>query len=79
MAVQFSPGPPPSIGRPQQLFQFDPEELALSAIPLRSYDVDSEGRFYGVEQVTPLLTPVTHINLIENWFEELKVKAPVRR
>ena len=77
MAAEFSPGPGPRIGSPHGLFEFNPEKLLFAAALLRAYEVSSDGRFYGVEAVTPQPAPiVTHINLIENWFEELKVKAP---
>jgi hypothetical protein len=44
-------------------------------------DVAPDGqRFYGKQLRTPPPPPVvTHINLIENWFEELKAKVPVPR
>jgi hypothetical protein len=43
--------------------------------------VASDGqRSYAVEVLTPSLQPpVTHINLIQNWFEELKAKVPTGR
>jgi serine/threonine-protein kinase len=78
MAVDFAAGPPPRIGRPYVLFQFDNRDLRLACTPLRCYDVAPDGqRFYGVQSHTPPPTPVvTHINLILNWFEELKAKVP---
>ncbi len=43
----------------------------------RCYDVADDGQwFYAVQRETPLAPPpVTHINLIQNWFEELKAKV----
>ena len=81
MAVEFAPGSPPRIGRPRPLFEFDNRDLNLSGFPLRSYDVTPDGeRFAAVQRRTPLRPPaVTHINLILNWFEELKAKVPTRR
>ena len=80
MAVQFAPGSPPRIGRPRPLFAFDNRDLYLACGPVRCYDVAPDGqRFYAVQYRTPPPPPVvTHINLIENWFEELKAKVPIR-
>jgi hypothetical protein len=50
--------------------------LLFSTSPLRSYQVGLDGQFYGVQAETPRPSPVvTHINLILNWFEELKAKV----
>jgi serine/threonine-protein kinase len=81
MAVDFAPGPPLRIGRPHVMFEFDSRSLSLGCVPVRCYDVAPDGQqFYAVEQRAPLPpASVTHIDLIENWFEELKAKVPVRR
>jgi serine/threonine protein kinase len=79
MAVDFAPGSPrPIIGRPHLLFEFDPRELEFSEGPVRHWDVTPDGqRFYVVRKRMPPPPPaVTHINLIQNWFEELKAKVP---
>jgi len=62
------------ISRPRKLFEA-PGYQASS--PIRAYDLSHEGRFLMVklEQRNP--TPVTEMNLIQNWFEELKEKLPV--
>jgi hypothetical protein len=81
MAVAFTPGSPPTIGRPTELFRFHNRDLHVACAPVRCYDVAADGqRFYAVQNVTPTpLPPVTHINLIQNWFEELKAKVPTGR
>ena len=81
MAVDFLNGTPPRIGRPRPLFEFDPRDLALGCTPLRCYDVAPDGqRFYGYQVRSSAPAPVvTHINLIQNWFEELKAKVPPAR
>jgi serine/threonine-protein kinase len=82
MAVDFAPGSPrPTIGRPRPLFEFDQGELSFACAPVRCYDVDRDGqRFYVVQMLTPAPPPVvTSINLIQNWFEELKAKVPPGR
>ena len=78
MAVDFAPGSPPRIGRPHTLFEFELGDLGFMCSPLRCYDVAPDGqRFYAVRHGTPPPPPVvTHISLIQNWFEELKAKVP---
>ena len=73
MAVDFAPGSPPRLGRPRPLFVFDPRELALG-------DLAPDGRRFFALQTVKLFTPpvVTHIALIPNWLEELKLKVPTR-
>ena len=81
MAVTFTPGSPPRIGHPRPLFSFDNREVALRCFPVRCYDVAPDGqRFYATGAETPPPPPVvTHINLIQNWLEELKQKVPPAR
>jgi serine/threonine-protein kinase len=78
LAVEFGAGSPVALGRPRLLFPFDPRVLGFSCTPLRCYDVAPDGqRFYVVQSRTSLSPPVvTHISLIQNWFEELKAKVP---
>jgi Tol biopolymer transport system component len=80
MVVEFEAGLPPRIGTPRPLFQYDPSELQMHCMPTRCYDVSPDGqRFYVVQATQPPPPPVvTHINLVLNWFEELKAKVPVR-
>jgi len=78
MAAAFTPGSPPAIGRPTELFGFDPADLLMACEGVRCFDVAADGqRFYTVQRVTPFPPPVvTHISLIQNWSEELKAKVP---
>jgi len=81
MAVDFAPGSPPRIGRPQTLFEFDPGDFHFSCLPSRCYDVALDGqRFYAMQaRRRPPPPVVTHVNLMLNWLEELKARAPVKR
>ncbi len=65
---------------PAPLFPIS-EGLAFASVPSRSYDVARDGeRFYAMQyRDPPPAPPVTHINLILNWFEELNAKAPAWR
>jgi len=82
MAVDFAggnAGDGPRVGLPRTLFEFAHGELGFACEPTRCYDVappDGQ-RFYCLQSVpAPPLPPVTHVNLILNWFEELKAKVP---
>jgi serine/threonine-protein kinase len=79
MSVELDAQANPS--RPTPLFDFDPNVLRISCNPMRCFDVAPDGQhFYAVQQGTPPRAPVvTHINLIPNWFEELKANVPVKR
>jgi len=81
MAVAFEPGPPVRIGRPTELFNFDPRDLGMACVVVRCFDVAPDGqRFFATRSRTPPPVPVvTYINLTPNWFEELKVKVPPGR
>ena len=81
MAVDIATTPALRIGRPKALFDFDLKSLAFVCSPLRCYDVSPDGqRFFTTRTLpAPPVTPVTHINLILNWFEELKAKVPTTR
>ena len=79
MAATFEPGSPPRIGQPRQLFHFDGRELVIACAPMRCYDVASDGeQFYGVKPLLamPAAPVVTHVSIVQNWFEELKAKVP---
>jgi len=81
MVVDFAAASPPRIGRPRELFAFDPRTLRFACAPVRCFDVTSDGQhFYATQTGTPPPPPVvTHVNLILNWLEELKAKVPPAR
>jgi len=80
MSVEFAPGQTSRIGRPRALFEFDSRVLDLRGFPLRGYDVSPNGeRFVALQREPRSLPAVTHINLMLNWFEELKAKVPTGR
>jgi hypothetical protein len=65
------------IGTPRPLFRFGADLLFASG-DARSHDVSPDGERFYVVQTKPFgpLPPVTQINLVLNWFEELKAKVP---
>jgi eukaryotic-like serine/threonine-protein kinase len=62
-------------GTPRPLF-----ESRGSCEPVRCYDVMSDGQHFVFARAVPRdpAPPVTHINLVQNWVEELKGRVPVR-
>ena len=81
MAVEFEAGSPPRMGRPRSLFDFDPRTIRLVCSPVQCFGLTPDGqRFYTVQTRTPPASPVvTHISLIQNWFDELRAKVPAGR
>jgi serine/threonine-protein kinase len=78
MAVDIATVPSLRVARPKALFDFDGANIGFGCTPVRCYDVAADGqRFFTTRTLpVPSMTPVTHINLILNWFEELKAKVP---
>jgi serine/threonine-protein kinase len=67
------------VGAPRRLFEFNPADLAFYCLPMRCFDVAPDGQRFYVPKAAAQLPPppvVTHINLVQNWFEELKAKVP---
>jgi serine/threonine-protein kinase len=61
---------------PKALFEFPSR---LSTIPIRNYDVTPDGeRFLVGKSIPRYPAGVTQINLIQNWFEELKRIVPIK-
>jgi serine/threonine-protein kinase len=75
MSVRIRDGRP---GHPRRLFDFT-MDLGLGCLPVRCYDVTADGQ--GIVAIRPVPRdpppPVTHINLVLNWVDELKAKVPV--
>jgi len=77
MTVDFSAG---TATKAEVLFSIPPEGLLLGTGLLTPYAVAPDGKsFYAVRNVPRPQTRVTDVNVIFNWFEELKSKAPARR
>jgi len=74
MKVEIVPGNDVPAGTPKVLFEF----AAGWAMPVRQYDISPDGRRFLIrelQQYDP--TPVTELNLVRNWFGELKRLSPV--
>jgi len=73
MAADFTPSTPPRIGSPHVLFRIEAQGCA----PVRCYDVSRDGQlFYLAEPVPQPRIRLGHLNVVLNWFEELKAKVP---
>jgi serine/threonine-protein kinase len=81
MEVGVQPGPPLRLGTPKPLFEFTLGDLLFTSTQVRAYDLTPDGQRFFVFQARPRppMPPVTHIDLILNWFEELKAKVPTSR
>ena len=80
MSVTFAAGSFPRIGAPRPLFVIE-SGSGWGCLPVRCYDVSPDGQRFFVRQTVPSVPapPVTHLNLVQNWVEELKAKVPTTR
>jgi serine/threonine-protein kinase len=76
MAVDVTSQPTFAAGRPRMLFE---GEYFAVQFPLTSaaYDVTADGQRFLMVKETQAPTAVTQINVVLNWFEELKRRVPV--
>jgi eukaryotic-like serine/threonine-protein kinase len=74
MAVDMTTQPSFSVGRPRMLFE---GRYAQPPFPATNYDVSADGqRFLMLKPVEQAQAAPTQINVVLNWFEELKQKVP---
>jgi hypothetical protein len=69
MAVDISAGPTVSAGTPHVLFT---GRYALSPNGVTAYDISPDGRRFLKVQATEAELNLAQINVVINWFEELK-------
>ena len=83
MVVEIAPGPTFNAGMPQVLFG-NPGRLSPS-FPVRSYDISPDGQRFIIILEEPFETPTwaqppnwppTYVNVVQNWFEELRRLVP---
>ena len=73
MKVDITPGRNLSAGMPKPLFEF----AATGSSIVRIYDITPDGRRFLIREKKDYnLPPVTELNLVRNWFEELKRLSP---
>jgi Tol biopolymer transport system component len=74
MAVDIATQPVFAAGKPRMLFE---GEYNPGPVPIPNYDVSSDGqRFLMVKPSEKERSASTQINVVLNWFEELKQKVP---
>jgi serine/threonine-protein kinase len=77
MAATVENGPPVRVSRPTKLFQFAPQiELGAGGLP---YDVVRDGRFITTRVANDAPSQPVTVNVILNWFEDLRALAPIAR
>jgi len=73
-AVSVTPGPAPTFGTPKPLFS------ALTYLSFaRGFDVAADGRFLMLRSPQGQTLKREELILVQNFFEELKAKAPIKR
>jgi hypothetical protein len=75
MAARIAPGSTPTMGSAHLLFE---RPHLISDTGSGGYDVSSDRRFLMIESVGPQ-QPATRINVVLNWFEDLKRAADEAR
>jgi hypothetical protein len=74
MAVDISTQPGFAAGKPRLLFE---RRYEPPPVPTANYDVSTDGqRFLMVKPSESVEAAPTQINVVLNWFEELKQKVP---
>jgi hypothetical protein len=74
MAVEITTQPNFALGNPRVLFE---GPYVLATVPISNYDVSPDGRrFLMVKPTEQAQAAPTQINVVLNWFEELKRRVP---
>jgi len=62
------------------IFEFELDDLRFHCVPVRCFDVAADGQRFYVSQAVrgPAAPAVTHVNLVLNWADELRLKVPAR-
>jgi hypothetical protein len=77
MAVDVTTQPSFSAGKPKMLFE---GQYLPTPVTYPDYDVSPDGqRFLMLKPVEQSATAPTQINVVQNWFEELKRRVPTGR
>jgi len=76
MAVEVTTQPTFSAGRPRMLF--DAGQYLPTPVTFPNYDISPDGRRFLMLKDPEQEAPPTEINVVLNWFEELKRRVPVQ-
>jgi len=77
MVVEVRTHPALRLGAPRPLFRISATESSFWGGPSRCYGVSADGqRFFAIQEgKVPPPPSVTHIHLVQNWLEEVKVRV----
>jgi hypothetical protein len=78
MVTDVRPGRALGFGRPRSLFAISEPPLRLASPLIRLFAVAPDGQHFYATQLmpAPAAPPVTRIQLVQNWTEELKARVP---
>ena len=78
MAVDIDDGGSFRVGAPHELFTLQDARFSIESIPVRSYDVYPDGKHFIVSLPENQTGPqaVARLNVVLNWFDELKRRVP---
>jgi len=79
MAVDVRTNPGLKVGRPRVLFEFR-SIINFGCSPARCYDIAPDGAHFIAtrSRVPQSHAPVTQVQLVQNWLEELKARVPTK-
>jgi eukaryotic-like serine/threonine-protein kinase len=78
MVVEVATQPSFTAGKPKMLFQGDYLSVA-PGLTNTAYDVSADGQRFLMVKETGRAVSSTQINVVQNWFEELKRRAPASK
>jgi eukaryotic-like serine/threonine-protein kinase len=73
MAVDIATQPSFAAGKPRMLFE---GQYGSAPVPIANYDVAPDGQSFLMLKPSEAAAAPTQINVVQNWFEELKQKVP---
>ena len=73
MAVEITTQPNFALSNPRVLFE---RPYVLATVPISNYDVSPDGRRFLMVKGDEQSTTASQINIVLNWFEELKRRVP---
>jgi Tol biopolymer transport system component len=79
IAVDVMTAPDFRVGTPKTLFDWPQDATSTSMQPGTGYDVSLDGKRFLMVQRTGENPGPTQLQVVQDWFEELKQRVPVRR
>jgi hypothetical protein len=81
MVAAITTTPAPHTGMPRLLFESREAASLVAARPGRNYDLTPDGQRFLTSELEPLPPDraAMYIDIVLNWFDELRIKAPPAR